>query len=77
VEGGFVVTGGLCLATTGDGACTADCSGGGVAECATAPLVDGNYWLTFDSFQFQFSVPSTLDPGGRCESLIIIGLPAR
>jgi hypothetical protein len=77
VEGGYVVTGGLCLASTGDGVCTADCGGGGVAECTTEPLVEGSYWLTFGDFQLQFNVPSALPAGGRCESLVIVGLPAR
>jgi hypothetical protein len=77
VEGGYVVTGGVCLASTGDGACTADCGGGGVATCTTELLGEGDHWLTFDDFQFQFSVPSSLPPGGRCESLVIVGLPER
>jgi len=68
----------VCLATTGDGACTDDCGGGGMAECTSEPLVEGHHWLTFDAgFQLEFDVPSTFESGGRCESLRVVGLPAR
>jgi len=49
-----------------------------MAECTTEPLVEGQHWLTLEGgFQLQFDVPSTFDFGGRCESLLVIGLPAR
>jgi hypothetical protein len=47
----------FCLATTDTTPCTADCSGGGFAECASGPLAPGAYTATLGSLVLDFQVP--------------------
>lgn len=64
----FDVTGTFCLrGNSGGGACTADCNGGGFANCAQMGVAAGSYEARLGSLKVSFTVPSTLAFGGSCE----------
>lgn len=66
-DGGLAVTASFCLRDTGGPICTADCSGGGFANCAFADgLPAGDYKLRPGELELAFSVPSQVPPGGLC-----------
>jgi hypothetical protein len=63
------LSGYLCLASTGDGACTDDCGGVGSVECEPGlELEEGDFSLSFGSATIRFSVPSVVPPQGLCAS---------
>jgi hypothetical protein len=53
----------FCLATTDTTPCTADCSGGGFAQCSSGPLAAGSYTARLGSLVLNFEVPGG---GGAC-----------
>ncbi len=63
----------FCLGTTSEGACTADCGGGGSTACLSEPLAAGTYHATFGGFSLDFTVPSEIPRGGLC---VDAGCPA-
>jgi hypothetical protein len=56
----------FCLADTGSPACTADCNGGGFANCDT-DLEAGTYTATLGGLSVTFDAPSTIPAGGICD----------
>jgi hypothetical protein len=46
--------------------CTADCSGGGFAQCASGALAAGSYTATLGGLSLSFAVPSTLTSQTQC-----------
>jgi hypothetical protein len=58
----------FCLEGTGGPGvpCSADCNGGGWAECKTAGLSAGTYTVKVGSLSVEFDVPSTMPHGGTC-----------
>jgi hypothetical protein len=62
------VTGRFCLEPPGSpgGGCTADCGGGGFAECSSGALTAGSYTATVDQLTVSFTVPSTIATGELC-----------
>lgn len=60
------VAGKFCLGSTGGGASTPDCSGGGFASCERPTLAAGKYTAKLGGLEVAFEVPSTLPAGGRC-----------
>jgi len=66
----FTSDGRFCLASTAvpGGGCTADCNGGGFADCeSTATLTAGQHTVTLGTLSVTFTVPSTLQFGGECD----------
>jgi hypothetical protein len=55
----------VCLDTAATGPCTPDCSGGGLAQCASGPLAAGTYTAHLGSLALTFQVPSS---AGSCAS---------
>jgi len=53
----------VCLDVSTNGICTADCSGGGLARCASGPLAAGTYTAHLGSLALTFQVPSA---AGSC-----------
>ncbi len=66
--GVVLLTGRFCLASTGDTACTPDCSGGGFAGCEQGGVAPGSYTAKLGALEVPFTVPSTLPPGGNCRA---------
>ncbi len=60
------VNGTFCLEDVAAPACTADCNGGGFADCAVSTLAAGTYTATLGALQITFDVPSNLPLGGVC-----------
>lgn len=60
------VNGTFCLEDIAAPACTADCNGGGFANCALSTLSAGTYTATLGALQITFDVPSNLPLGGVC-----------
>ncbi len=56
----------FCLEGTGGGACTADCGGGGFANCEIT-LEAGTYTATLDGLSVTFTVPSDVSGGTACD----------
>ena len=69
-EAGLVAEASFCLRDIGgDDACTADCAGGGFADCVLAKgLPDGNYSLRLGDLEVAFSVPSQVPSEGICSA---------
>lgn len=58
----------FCLSedTSGAVGCTADCSGGGTAGCSFSGLGSGEHTVQVDDLTLEFSIPTTVPPGGIC-----------
>ena len=71
IAGGFPSSGPLlprfCLEPTGGVICTADCNGGGFANCSWGGVEAGSYTATLGGLSVSFTVPSTVPPGGICD----------
>jgi hypothetical protein len=66
----FTAAGEFCLgpAPFPRGPCSADCNGGGFADCeSTATLTAGQHTVTLGALSVTFTVPSTLQFGGECD----------
>jgi hypothetical protein len=66
----LTVTGEFCLASTADPmvGCTADCGGGGFADCqADEPLQAGDYTVTLGDLSVSFTVPGSLRYDENCD----------
>jgi hypothetical protein len=60
----------FCLVDTSKagGGCTADCNGGGWADCVTPGLSAGSYTVSADGgLTIMFDVPGTVPAGGLCQ----------
>jgi len=64
----FELRASFCLEDTSDSftGCTADCGGGGLAECQVDSVGRGDYVATVDGLTLQFAVGSVLPSGGAC-----------
>jgi len=64
----YQVTGTFCLEDTSgqQPGCTADCNGGGFANCQENTVAAGSYTATAGGLQVSFTVPSMLPLGGTC-----------
>lgn len=60
------LNGTFCLEGIPSEGCTADCNGGGFANCELSTLAAGTYTATLGALQITFDVPSNLPLGGVC-----------
>lgn len=58
----------FCLSedTSGAVGCTADCGGGGTADCRLSGLGAGDHTIQVDDLTLEFSIPTTVPPLGIC-----------
>lgn len=66
--GNFAVNSNFCLENLNSPGCTADCNGGGFANCnsGNTGVGPGNYSAVLGNLMLTFSVPSVLPAGGSC-----------
>ena len=62
----LTVNGVFRLRSTGDSACTPDCSGGGSTACESQNLSPGAHTATAGDLKVSFTVPSIIPGGGIC-----------